>query len=140
MKSENILAATGIIIVLVSIYNFHSRMRKNIPVFVRKNLAKNYNARTIPPFGIYVKESEKDNHELLNHEKVHWKQYQEMGLLKFYSKYKSELRKHGYDEMPMEKEARENESEYCKSNYTECVRNGDSKTIYNPNFRLAWTK
>ena len=32
-------------------------------------------------------------------------------------------------------EARENESEYCKLNYTECVRTGESVTAYNPNFR-----
>lgn len=46
------------------------------------------------------------------------------------------MKQFGYDKMPMEIEARKNESDYCKNNYTECVRNGTAKTVYNPNFRL----
>ena len=45
------------------------------------------------------------------------------------------MKQFGYDKMPMEMEARANESDYCKENYTECVRNGKSNTVNNPNFR-----
>ena len=41
----------------------------------------------------------------------------------------------GYDKNPYEIEARSVEDEYCKLNYTECVRSGKSNTAYNPNFR-----
>ena len=42
---------------------------------------------------------------------------------------------HGYDANPYEIEARYRESDFCKSNYTFCVRNGLAKTVHNPNFR-----
>jgi hypothetical protein len=41
----------------------------------------------------------------------------------------------GYDKNSYEVEARVNESQYCRYNYTECVRTGESSTAYNPNFR-----
>lgn len=132
---KQIITAVGIISGLIMIYNAAQRRRKDIPLFIRKTLAKNYNARTIPPFGIYVKESEKDNQALIEHEKIHWKQYQEKGLINFYSDYSKELKQFGYDKMPMEKEARKYENEYCKENYTNCVRTGQAKTVFNPNFR-----
>lgn len=118
------------------IFNIIQRARKSIPVFFKKSLFKKYNARTIPPFGIYIKESEKDNKELVDHEKVHWKQYQKNGLINYYKNYLKQLKKYGYDKMPMEQAARKNETEYCKQNYTKCVRTGESKTVYNPVFRV----
>lgn len=135
MKPKHILTGIGIFAGLAIIYNAYQRRRKDTPIFIRKNLAKNFNARTIPPFGIYVKESEKDNKALIEHEKIHWKQYQERGLINFYSQYAKEIKQYGYDKMPMEKEARKNETEYCKENYTECVRTGQSQTVFNPKFR-----
>ena len=45
------------------------------------------------------------------------------------------MKQYGYDKMPMEKEARKNETEYCKENYTGCVRTGQAQTVFNPNFR-----
>ena len=117
-------------------YNYVQRNRKKPPVFYRKKLAKNYNARTIPPFGIFIKEDEKNNKELLEHELTHWKQYEEKGFIDYYVDYTKQMKQFGYDKMPMEIEARKNESDYCKNNYTECVRNGTAKTVYNPNFRL----
>ena len=129
--------AIGFIIaggIVFAIFN-NQQKAKTPTIHVRKKLARGYNARTIPPFGIYVKESEKDNQELIEHELVHWKQYQENGLLNYYFTYIKQLKKYGYDRMPMEQVARGNESEYCKANYTECVRAGQSNTIYNPKFR-----
>lgn len=117
------------------VYNEIQKSRKNPPVFLKKQLANNYNARTIPPFGIFIKESEKDNKLLLEHELIHWKQYQKMGLINFYSEYAKQMKQFGYDKMPMEIEARINQTEFIKYNYTEAVRNGNAKTIYNPAFR-----
>lgn len=135
-KAGKILATGGAIgLIAFLLYNTKQKNRNNAPVFYKKDFVKNYNARTIPPVGIFIKESEKENKALLEHEKVHWKQYQKRGLIKFYTDYYSQLKKYGYDKMPMETEARYNESEYCKKNYTECVRNDKANTVFNPNFR-----
>jgi len=129
------LGILGSGIVGFGIYTLIQRSRKDPPIYVRKKLAKNYNARTIPPFGIYIKESQKDNQALIDHEKVHWRQFRRRGLSGFYIPYFIQLKKYGYDGMPMEKEARANESDYCKENYTHCVRTGLSRTVFDPNFR-----
>lgn len=118
-----------------AIYNSIQRRRLTPPIYYRKSLAKNYNARTIPPFGVYIKESERNNKALLEHELVHWEQYRQKGLIGFYRQYHKEMKEHGYDKMPMEKEARYNESEYCQENYTECVRSGMALTASDPMFR-----
>jgi hypothetical protein len=116
-------------------YNYKQK-KKTPKVYVRKILG-NYNARTIPPFGIYVSAEQKDNKKILEHEMEHWKQYQRDGLLGFMFKYAKENIFNGYDGNKYEIEARKNtgESIYCQKNYTECVRNGLAKTIYNKNFR-----
>lgn len=107
------------------------------PVYYKKKLLGNYNARTLPPFGIYIQEAHKGNAALLEHEKIHWQQYRRMGLIGFYLTYLYENAVYGYDCNSLEIEARANESEYCRQNYTECVRNGIAKTIHNPQFRLS---
>ncbi|WP_051364337.1 hypothetical protein [Flavobacterium limnosediminis] len=125
-----ILAALGF-----ALYN-ESQKKKRPPVYYRKNLTGGYNAKTIPPFGIYILESQKENKALLEHELIHWKQYQEKGLFKFYFDYYNQYNSYGYDNMPMEIEARANEDDFCRTNYTHCVRNGLAKTIFEPNFRF----
>ena len=132
---RNTIIIICIIILVIVFYNYYQRNRSDVPVFYKKKLIRNYNARTVPPFGIFIKDSEKGNKDLLNHELVHWEQYRELGLLKYYGGYLTQMGKYGYDKMPMEIEARGNESEYCKKNYTECVRSGVAKTIHNPKFR-----
>jgi hypothetical protein len=117
------------------IYNAIQRRKDVPPVYVRKSLSGNYNAITIPPFGIFITEKEKDNQALLDHEMVHWRQYQQMGLIPFYLEYARQKKEYGYDKMPLEIEARHNESLYCQTNYTDCVRNGSAVTVYNPDFR-----
>jgi len=77
-----------------------------------------YRAMTIPPFGIFVKKKYQNNRRILNHDFVHWKQYQEMGLLKFYFQYFKEFTFFGYDKMPMEIEARYEEDNYAKEHYS----------------------
>lgn len=94
-----------------------------------------YNAHTVPPFGIFIHDSEKNNEALHAHELVHWRQYQERGLLPFYLAYTYHSLTKSYDKNPMEIEARSNETPYCQQNYTECVRTGQAKTVHNPSFR-----
>lgn len=89
----------------------------------------------MPPVGIYVKASQQANAELLKHELIHWQQYQRMGLLPYYFNYTKGMIMQGYDKHPMEMEARANETEFCKNNYTACVRNGTARTVSNGKFR-----
>ena len=69
---------------------------------------------------------------------VHWKQYQNEGLIDFVSNYSKYHHSVGYDKNPYEVEARllSGEKIECLNNYTECVRNGTSLTVNNPNFRV----
>jgi hypothetical protein len=134
MKAETVLIATGIAVVVFSLYNAKQRKNDNPKIYFRKNMFGNYNGRTIPPFGIFIKESQRENKNLIEHELIHWKQYQRLGLSKFYSQFKNELQQYGYDKAPLEIEARFIENDFCKTNYTECVRNGKSLTVFNPNF------
>ena len=136
MAKKEILLGIGILGILsFMIYNSRKR-RKNPSIYIWNKLPKNFNAATIPPFGIYLNECEKDNNALLDHELIHWKQYQEKGLFHYYLNYFQQLEKFGYDKMPMEEDARENESTFCKENYTECVRDGTANTVHNPDFRV----
>lgn len=134
MKTSTIIIGATAVVGLLALFNSAQKKNNNPKIFVKKKLFGNYNARTIPPFGIWITEAQKDNQELINHELTHWKQYQQKGLLKFYSDYKQQFDQYGYDNMPMEIEARANESDFCKLNYTQCVRNGMAKTVFNPNF------
>jgi len=133
---KNILILTFIILFIIFIY-YIMEQRKNFnpKIFLRNNLVNNYNGYIIPPFGVFIKESEKDNQALIEHEMTHWKQFQREGIIPFLINYSMEAFKNGYDKNKYEIEARTLEDDYCKENYTECVRNGTAKTVYNPNFR-----
>lgn len=63
-------------------------------------------AVSLPPFGIYVRPERMNDEALLRHEQVHWVQWQRMGTLRFYVTYLWQLWLHGYDNHPMEHEAR----------------------------------
>ena len=117
-----------------SIFSLYMRKKEKVDVYYVSRLPRNYNGLIIPAVGIFIKESERGNQELLDHELVHWEQYKKEGLLMF-PKYLIENIRKGYDKNKYEVEARFNESDYCKYNYTECVRTGLSSTAYNPNFR-----
>ena len=67
----------------------------------------------------------------LNHEMVHWKQYQEMGLLAFYFQYFKQFITLGYDKMPMELEARYEEDEYTKKHYSEVYHHSNKNRVSN---------
>ncbi len=77
-----------------------------------------YRAMTIPPFGMFIMKDHKNNKKILNHEIVHWKQYQKMGLFRFYFQYFKEFIIFGYDKMPMELNARYEEDEYTRKHYS----------------------
>lgn len=96
-----------------------------------------FNGFVIPPFGVFIRKEYQQSKELELHELVHWKQYQREGLFQFLINYARETKHFGYDGNKYEIEARYRESDFCKSNYTYCVRNGKAKTVYNPNFRLG---
>ena len=73
----------------------------------------------IPPFGIFIKKEYKGNEMILDHDLIHWKQYKRMGLFMFYFRYFIQLIIIGYDTMPMEMEARQNEGKKELWNYRE---------------------
>ena len=109
----------------------------NPRIILRDKLPFNYNAQTIPPFVIMFQKEDAENPTLVEHELFHWKQYQRTGAIIFHIKYFIQNLMYGYDKMPLEVEARKyvGENEYCQQNYTECVRNGQSITIEDKNFR-----
>lgn len=135
MGSNKVIKIAGISLAVLAVYNLIQRGNDNPAIIVKKKLMKGFNAQTIPPFGIFITEAQKNNISLIEHEMMHWKQYQKKGLIVFYYDYYNELKTYGYDKMPMEIEARFRESDYCKLNYTDCVRSGKSVTVFNPNFR-----
>lgn len=95
-------------------------MRAKEPRIIYTNwIIPPFRAMTIPPFGIFVKKKYKGNSQIIEHDKIHWKQYQRMGLIMFYFRYFIQLIIIGYDTMPMEMEARQNEDEKTKWNYRE---------------------
>lgn len=110
------------------------RKREAIVRYV-DHIPGNFTGICIPPVGVFIIKKQQGNSELLKHELVHWSQYQRMGLFSYYGGYLLDYLKHGYDKHPMEYEARQNENEYCRINYTECVRDGKARTVFNPNFR-----
>jgi hypothetical protein len=68
-----------------------------------------YKGIALPPFGIFITEDRIDDERLRKHELAHWKQAQELGVLKFYTKYLWYNLRYGYRDNPMEVEARQAE-------------------------------
>ena len=136
MKLQTKLIAGGIVAFLI--YAEKQRKNNNPKIFIRKKLIGGYNGYAAIPFGIFIKESEKDNKMLIEHEMVHWRQFQREGLIPFLINYGLEALKNGYDKNKYEIEARElsGEKKECVTNYTECIRLGLAETVNNPQFRL----
>ena len=120
------------------LYAERQRKNDNPPIFYRKKLVGNYNGYAAFPFGIFIKESERNNKMLLEHELIHWRQFQENGFIPFLISYAIEALTKGYDNNPYEIEARllSGEQNECLLNYTNCVRSGTAATVQNKNFRL----
>ncbi|KAB8153392.1 hypothetical protein EZY14_009170 [Kordia sp. TARA_039_SRF] len=110
---------------------------KEPPVYYTERIVGGFNGITIPPFGIFIKESERENQMLLDHEIVHWNQYQREGLFNFLKNYYAEHRENGYDNNSYEIEARllSGEKIQCLKNYTNCIKSGTALTAHNSNFR-----
>lgn len=75
-----------------------------------------------PPNEVCLAKLEKCQEEFSKveeHELIHYSQYKRMGLIMYYFRYLMQLILIGYDTMPMEMEARQNEAEYVKWNYRE---------------------
>lgn len=71
----------------------------------------------LAPFCILIRKKYKGNFGLLRHEVIHWKQAERMYYILFYIRYLIQLLLFGYDNMPMELEARQGESVYGMWNY-----------------------
>jgi hypothetical protein len=57
-------------------------------------------------YGIFIREDHLDDRQTLVHECVHVAQYEKVGLEDFLMQYVVQIFKHGYDNAPMEREAR----------------------------------
>ena len=138
MKTSHALLGVTVLLVIAFILWCSRQKRNDEPkVFYRKRLPGNYNGFALYPVGIFIREGERENTALLEHELTHWKQFQREGFLPFLLRYSMAAKKEGYDLNPYEIEARGVESDFCKTNYTECVRTGQSKTVFNPDFRAG---
>ncbi len=134
MKSSSIFWGVAAVFAV----DFLIAKANKIPTITYKEkLPYNYNAITIPPFGIKIQNEDKNNQRLLDHELTHWQQYRKTGAILYYLRYGTEKLLFGYDKMPMEIEARKKagENNYCSTNYTQSVRNGTAKTVYDKKFR-----
>jgi hypothetical protein len=107
------------------------KRRQSPKVYFVDKLPFNYNALCLPPIGIFITKNNAHNEYLIVHELIHWKQFKKLGLLAYIAN--SILT--DYDKNKLEIEARINENDFCRKNYTYCIRNGLSKTVYNPSFR-----
>jgi hypothetical protein len=63
----------------------------------------------LPPFGVFILAERMGNERLIKHEMAHWLQYKRMGAVRFYAAYLWGLLRHGYQNHPMEIEARKAE-------------------------------
>ena len=85
----------------------YPKLREGMPFFAPKWAA----AITLPPFGIWIKESHEGERRrrILDHELIHWEQYLRHGAIGFYWRYLTGWVKAGfsYENHEMEIEARE---------------------------------
>ena len=111
--------------------DIYNHIKTHPKVFYTKWILPPFRGMTIPPLGIFIHTRHKDNHKILEHDLIHWKQYKRMGLFLFYFRYFIQLLIIGYDTMPMEMEARQNEIEQDKWNYRKKFHQQHANTINN---------
>ena len=97
----------GITVIIVNHNNFNAEP----PIkYISFELPDGMMAITIPPFGILISNEYRDEGDdpgtILAHEKIHWLQYQELGLFGFYYSYIPDLIRYGRKNHPMEEDAR----------------------------------
>lgn len=99
-------------------------------IFLTNKILKPYRGMAIPPFGIFIK-PEFNCRTIIKHELVHWRQFRSFGFLGFYFRYAWQMFRYGYDNAPMEKEARElsNEQKENLSEYSQKVHGKKSMSL-----------
>ena len=60
----------------------------------------------LPPVGVYILPEHYYNRELIRHEGRHWLQAKRLGVIKFYFLYAWYHLRYGYDNNPLERDAR----------------------------------
>ena len=65
----------------------------------------------LPPAGIYILAEHLYSDRLTRHEQAHWRQWQRMGTIRFYAAYLLGLVRYGYQNHPLELEARAAENQ-----------------------------
>jgi len=60
----------------------------------------------ILPWGIYILRERMNDHALIAHERIHADQMARMGVARFYLTYLWQWLRYGYEDMPLEREAR----------------------------------
>ena len=60
----------------------------------------------LAPWGIYILPAAMHSQRLTRHEQAHWRQWQRMGTVKYYATYLWQIVRYGYENAPMEVEAR----------------------------------
>ncbi len=76
-----------------------------------------FRAIMIPFIGIIFRRGNEFDDVLIEHEIIHWKQFERMGFIMFIIRYILQLICLGYDTMPMEMEARQKLPDSIKWNY-----------------------
>ena len=73
----------GGIILGIVVLNYFQKKNNNPKIFYHQKLVGGYNGFAVPMVGIFLKEVQRGNENLLLHEKTHWQQYQREGFWKF---------------------------------------------------------
>ena len=60
----------------------------------------------LAPWGIYILPAAMHSQRLIRHEQAHWRQWQRMGTVRYYATYLWQIVRYGYENAPMEIEAR----------------------------------
>ena len=60
----------------------------------------------LAPWGIYILPAAMHSQRLIRHEQAHWRQWLRMGTVRYYATYLWQIVRYGYENAPMEIEAR----------------------------------
>jgi hypothetical protein len=105
-----LMTITILILTVIGVSNINYNLEPKIK-YIDFELPNDMMAITIPPFGIFISQEYKSEGDgpgtILAHEKIHWLQYQELGLIGFYYSYIPDLIRYGRIDHPMEVDARE---------------------------------
>ena len=70
---------------------------------------KKFSGISLAPLGVFIRPDRLNDKRLIQHERIHWQQQKEMGILPFYLWYLAEGLWKGYPNISFEREAYENE-------------------------------